>query len=70
MEAIGILYEHPEWFRPLFRELSRRDLAYDPIHAGELRLDPEAATRYSLVVNRMSPSAFLRGSGHAIFSTF
>jgi biotin carboxylase len=70
MEAIGILYEHPEWFRPLFRELNRRGLAYDLIHAGELRLDPEAATRYSLVVNRMSPSAFLRGSGHAIFSTF
>jgi hypothetical protein len=70
METIGILYEHPEWFRPLFRELNRRGLAYDPIHAGELRLDPEAATRYALVVNRMSPSAFLRGSGHAIFSTF
>jgi hypothetical protein len=70
METIGILYEHPEWFRPLFRELNRRGLAYDAIHAGELQLDPEAATRYSLVVNRMSPSAFLRGSGHAIFSTF
>ena len=69
METIGILYEHPEWFRPLFRELNRRGLAFDPIHAGELRLDPETATRYSLVVNRMSPSAFLRGSGHAIFST-
>jgi biotin carboxylase len=69
METIGILYEHPEWFRPLFRELDRRGLPYDEIHAGELRLDPDAATRYSLVVNRMSPSAFLRGSGHAIFST-
>jgi len=69
METIGILYEHPEWFRPLFRELNRRGLAYDAIHAGELRLDPDAVNRYSLVVNRMSPSAFLRGSGHAIFST-
>ncbi len=69
MESIGILYEHPEWFRPLFRELNRRGLAYAAIHAGELRLDPDAVTQYSLVVNRMSPSAFLRGSGHAIFST-
>ncbi|MGH9320785.1 MAG: ATP-grasp domain-containing protein [Vicinamibacteria bacterium] len=69
MEAIGILYEHPEWFRPLFRELAIRGLPYEPIHAGELRFDPDAASRYSLVVNRMSPSAFLRGSGHAIFST-
>jgi len=69
METIGILYEHPEWFLPLFRELNRRGLGYDAIHAGALQLDPDAATRYSLVVNRMSPSAFLRGSGHAIFST-
>jgi hypothetical protein len=69
MHTIGILYEHPEWFRPLFRELNRRGLAYDAIHAGELQLDPDAAMQYSLVVNRMSPSAFLRGSGHAIFST-
>lgn len=69
MDAIGILYEHPEWFRPLFRELSRRGIPYDPIHAGELSFDPDRSSRYSLVVNRMSPSAFLRGSGHAIFST-
>jgi len=41
METIGILYEHPGWFRPLFRELNRRGLAYDAIHAGELQLDPE-----------------------------
>jgi biotin carboxylase len=69
MATIGILYEHPEWFRPLFRELERREIPYVPIHAGELQFDPEGGSGYDLVVNRMSPSAFLRGSGHAIFST-
>ena len=25
---IAILYEHPEWFKPLFAELERRDIPY------------------------------------------
>ena len=59
---IGILYEHPEWFRPLFAELDRRGLPYEPILAHEHRFDPSAsAAPYSLVVNRMSPSSYLRG---------
>jgi hypothetical protein len=69
-KPIGILYEHPQWFRPLFAELERRGLPYEPIHAGELVFDPsERVSRYSLVVNRMSPSAWTRGSGQALFST-
>lgn len=66
---IGILYEHPEWFRPLFGELDRRGLRYERIPAHELTYDPSATSSpYSLVVNRMSPSSYLRGHGHAIFS--
>jgi predicted ATP-grasp superfamily ATP-dependent carboligase len=64
---IGILYEHPEWFKPLFAEMDRRGLRYDPILAHEHSYDPSATgSSYSLVVNRMSPSAYLRGHGHAI----
>jgi RimK-like ATP-grasp domain len=69
-KPIGILYEHPLWFEPLFAELDRRDVAYERIHAGELIFDPgELASRYSVLVNRMSPSAWTRGNGHAIFHT-
>lgn len=65
---IGILYEHPEWFRPLFAELDRRGIAYEPILAHEHAYDPSATRApYSLVVNRMSPSSYLRGHGNAIF---
>jgi hypothetical protein len=65
---IGILYEHPEWFRPLFAELDRRGIAYEPILAHEHAYDPSATEApYSLVVNRMSPSSYLRGHGNAIF---
>src|SRR5512143_830937 len=67
---IAIFYEHPEWFKPLFAELDRRGIAYDPLHAGEHRFDPaERVSPYALVVNRMSPSAYLRGHAGAIFYT-
>ena len=69
-DQIGILYEHPEWFRPLFAELDRRGLPYAPIPAHEHRFDPSASASvvpYALVVNRMSPSSYLRGHGRAMF---
>jgi glutathione synthase/RimK-type ligase-like ATP-grasp enzyme len=65
---IGILFEHPLWFRPLFAELDRRAIAYEKLHAGDLAFDPGArGDRYSVVLNRMSPSAWTRGHAHAIF---
>jgi len=67
---IGILYEHPEWFTPLFAELDRRGIPYERLRADRLRYDPAVTELdYSLVVNRMSPSSWLRESGAAIFST-
>ena len=67
---IGILYEHPEWFTPLFAELDRREIPYKRLHADRLRYDPAVTELdYSLVVNRMSPSSWLRESGSAVFST-
>ncbi len=67
-KPIGILYEHPEWFAPLFAELDRRGVSYEPIHAERHRFDPAAHTApYSLVVNRVSPSSYLRGHTNAIF---
>jgi hypothetical protein len=67
---IGVLYEHPLWFEPLFGELDRRGVPYERIHAERLLYDPaDAEARYSLVVNRMSPSAWTRGHERALFST-
>ena len=66
---IGILYEHPDWFAPLFAELDRRGLPYRRILADSLCYDPaDGSAPYSLVVNRMSPSAYLRGHTRAIFT--
>lgn len=64
---IGILYEHPEWFKPLFATLDRRGLPYEPIHAEAHHYDPSATeSRYGLVVNRVSASSYLRDHVQAI----
>jgi hypothetical protein len=68
--AIAVLYEHPEWFRPLFAALSRRGLEYIELDAGSLSWDPRRLPAFDLLVNRMSPSAYLRGHAHAIYSAF
>jgi hypothetical protein len=67
---IGIYYEHPDWFRPLFAELDRRNIPYARIDAAAHSYDPsETVSPYSLVFNRASPSAYLRGHTQVTFHT-
>ncbi|MEP6992441.1 MAG: hypothetical protein ABJA80_16025 [bacterium] len=70
MHPIAVYYEHPDWFRPLFAELERRRLPFVRLDAAAHRFDPaERVSPYSLVVNRASPSAYLRGHGGSTFHT-
>jgi hypothetical protein len=70
VDVINVLYEHPEWFKPLFAELDRRGLRYVQLDATRLTFDPSTLeTDGALVLNRMSPSAYLRGHTRAIFAT-
>lgn len=67
---IGIFYEHPHWFEPLFSELSRREIPHVRIDAARHGFDPSRVdAEISLLFNRMSPSAWKRGHPGAIFST-
>lgn len=67
---IAVWYEHPDWFRPLFRELERRGLPHVRLHAAEHRYDPAGrGPDIALLLNRMSPSAHLRGHGAAVSHT-
>lgn len=68
---IGIYHEHQDWFRPLFAELDRRGVSYERIDARQHTYDPGGSDEiaYSVVLNRMSPSAYLRGAGHGILYT-
>jgi len=65
-----VFYEHPDWFRPLFAELDRRGTPYRRVHADDASFDPAGPPpACSIVFNRMSPSAWKRGRGGAIFWT-
>jgi hypothetical protein len=69
-KPIAIYYEHPDWFRPLFQQLDERGVPWLKIHARHHNYDAASPERdYSLLFNRMSPSAWQRGLGHAIFYT-
>jgi glutathione synthase/RimK-type ligase-like ATP-grasp enzyme len=71
-KAIAVYHEHPDWFRPLFAELERRDIPTVRLDARQHAFDPasrRADHDYALVFNRMSPSAYLRGGGNATFFT-
>ncbi len=65
---IGIFYEHPEWFKKLFARLDERGLAYEKLHAGFHQFNPDdTEPPYSVVLNRVSSSSYLRGHGQSIF---
>jgi glutathione synthase/RimK-type ligase-like ATP-grasp enzyme len=67
---IALFHEHPDWFRPLFAELDRRGVPYERLDAAAAMYDPaERTSPYSLVFNRASPSAYLRGHGQSTFYT-
>src|SRR5687767_644875 len=69
-KRIGILYEHPDWYRPLFEELDRRGVDYVKLHVDDHDFDPcDDLAPYDLVFNRMSPSAWQRGRADSIFYT-
>jgi len=69
-KPIAIYYEHPDWFRPLFQQLDERGVPWLKIHARDHQYDVSSPEQeYSLLFNRMSPSAWQRGLGHCIFYT-
>src|SRR3954468_21412025 len=70
MQPIAIYHEHPDWFKPLFTALDRRGLPYVRLDASKHSFDPsEDDAPYSLVINRASPSAYLRGHAQSTFHT-
>ena len=70
-KPIAIYYEQQHWFKPLFAELDRRGTPYIKLDATEhaYAIEDHPEQQFSLVVNRMSPSAWNREHGDCIFYT-
>ena len=64
---IAILYENEAWMAPLFAALEREDARYERVFANDLSFDPAApAPAWSLLVNKVSPSSYLRAHAPSI----
>lgn len=63
---IAVLYENEAWMTPLFAALEERRLPYRRLFADDLAIDPELRPQDALLVNKVSPSSYLRGHERSI----
>jgi glutathione synthase/RimK-type ligase-like ATP-grasp enzyme len=61
-----VLYEHPEWQKPLFAALERRGVSFGPFDVTRKAFSNVEAPPGSLFFNQASPSAYLRGHTRAV----
>lgn len=65
---LAIVYEHSEWFKPLFATLDRRGVDYRSIRFQEHHFDlAQIDAPAPLVFSRLAMSSFLRQDEHPIF---
>ncbi|MBX9708723.1 MAG: alpha-L-glutamate ligase, partial [Caulobacteraceae bacterium] len=65
---IAVVYEHPEWFEPLFRALERHGVSYVRVPLAGSTFDPAGSPAPATVVfSRVAMSSFLRDPEHPIF---
>jgi glutathione synthase/RimK-type ligase-like ATP-grasp enzyme len=68
LPRLAVLYEHPQWFQPLFGALDRRGLRYEAIQLSGHSFDPAEPTAPArLILSRVAQSSFLREPEHPIF---
>jgi glutathione synthase/RimK-type ligase-like ATP-grasp enzyme len=61
-----VLYEHPEWQKPLFAALERRGVSYGTFNVVGAAFTNHAAPAAPLYFNQASPSAYIRGHARAV----
>jgi len=61
-----VLFEHPEWQKPLFAALDRRGIAYAPFDLKQAAFSNVEAPAATLYFNQASPSAYVRGNTRAV----
>jgi glutathione synthase/RimK-type ligase-like ATP-grasp enzyme len=61
-----VLYEHPEWQKPLFGTLERRGVRFEALDLARAAFSSDERPRARLYFNQASPSAYLRGHTRAV----
>lgn len=65
-DDLVILYEHPEWQKPLFAALERRGIPFGTFDLKRGCFDPDQVPAASVYFNQASPSAYVRGNTRAV----
>ena len=61
-----VLYEHPEWQKPLFAALERRGVAFTSFNVTTAAFSNHDAPVAPIYFNQASPSAYIRGQARAV----
>lgn len=61
-----VLFEHPEWQKPLFSALEGRGVRFETLDLKSGAFDPDNAPLAPLYFNQASPSAYVRGHTRAV----
>jgi glutathione synthase/RimK-type ligase-like ATP-grasp enzyme len=61
-----VLFEHPEWQKPLWAALERRRVHFAAFDLKRAAFDPDAIPESRLYFNQASPSAYVRGNTRAV----
>ena len=61
-----VLYEHPEWQRPLFTALAKRGVSFEAFDLKSGIFDVDLVPTARLYFNQASPSAYVRGNTRAV----
>ena len=63
---LAVLYEHPEWQKPLFAALERRGIRYAAVDLKQAAFSDTDEPLAPLYFNQASPSAYVRGNARAV----
>jgi hypothetical protein len=63
---LAVLFEHPEWQKPLFQTLERRGIRYVAMDLKKAAFSDADAPLAPLYFNQASPSAYVRGNTRAV----
>src|SRR5436305_5168810 len=65
-QDLVVLFEHPEWQKPLFAALERRGVRFGKYDLKQGAFDPSELPGAPLYFNQASPSAYVRGNTRAV----
>src|SRR5580658_8609252 len=61
-----VLFEHPDWQKPLFTVLERHNVRFGRCDLKNAAFDPDSVPEAPLYFNQASPSAYVRGNTRAV----